>query len=669
MNRPLRSAPKLLLAAAALAVSASALLAQPAAEAVLFTVDGTPVSVGEFDYIYAKTNGDTADYSRASLEEYLDLYRRFKLKVAKARDMGLDTVPALNQELAGYRRQLADSYLVDEEVTEPLARQLWERKQEDVRVLHIAVDLPPAGQDTSVAYAAIAAARDRVTAGEMWARVAKEVSSDPSAKRNGGEVGYVTAPLPDGLYALENAVYATPVGKTSPIVRSDRAYHIIQVLDRRPARGEVEAAHIFLRKPKGDEAGQAAVRARIDSIYAALEAGGDFEALAQALSEDSRSAQRGGYVGFFGINRYALPLEDAAFGIVEDGAYAEPVETAVGYHIVKRIGRRDAGEWDAVRPELMQRVKRMPRFQAGRAAMVGRLQDAYGFAENVPAVNRYIASLPDTFLNYRWRPGPVDEVTLFAFGDGDPEGIVKLSDFTEFLRRNASRRIRMEGQMSVPDAARSLYDDFKKDQTLVYAERRLDTDNPAFYNLMREYREGILLFEATKQNVWDRAGLDTVGLEAFFAEHRDDYRWKRRVALDIYSIPLENKDTGLYLDVLKYAKKHTPEEVLAKFNVDGVEMVEHHERIVERGSDPGIDRMSWKPGTNTPPETDTRRRKYRVGVVREVLEPTRKELSEARGYVIADYQDELERRWVAELEREYDVEINREAFDALVRVP
>ena len=645
-------------------MAAATAFAQGDQQQTLFTVDGTPVSVEEFDYIYAKTNGDSADYSRASLREYLELYERFKLKVAKARDMGLDTVPALQQELAGYRRQLADSYLVDQEVTEPMARELWDRKQTDVDVLHIAVDLPKNGADTMASYAIIEDARRRVLAGETWGKVAREVSTDPSAKRNGGEVGFVTAPLPEGLYALENAVYNTELGKVSDIVRSDRAYHIVKVVDRRPARGEVEAAHIFLRKPKDGSDDAGAVKARIDSIYAALRAGADFEALATALSDDSRSAPRGGYIGFFGINRYERSLEDAAFGIEQDGAYSEPVETRVGWHVVKRISRRRVADYEDSRGELMARVKRLPRFQFGRRRMVRRLHREYDFRENEAVLDGYVATLPDSFLNYRWRPGPVDDAVLFSF-NGD-ERRVKLSDFTDYLRRNASKRIRMEGVAEVPQAARRLYDDFVLDQTFVYAETRLDKDNPAFYNLMREYQEGILLFEATKQNVWDKAGQDTTGLQAFFEANRGDYRWKDRVVLDVYTIDIADQDE-LYQPLVKFVKKNGAQAVLARFNADDSTAVRHHTRTVERGTEPTVDKVKWKPGTNMAPQIDKRTKEIRIGVVREVIPAGAKELSEARGYVIADYQDELERRWVKELENTYEVSLNDAAFEALVR--
>ncbi len=644
------------------AATASIAIAQTGDE-ILFSVDGNPVGVSEFDYIYSKTNGDTATYSRESLQEYLDLYVKFKLKVAKARDMGLDTVPALMQELAGYRRQLSDSYLVDQEVTEPMARELYDRMQEDVNVLHIAVDLPKKpGMDTISAYKKASLARERVASGVMWGKVARDFSTDPSAPRNGGEVGYITAPLPPGLYTLENAIYETKPGDLSGIVRSEKAYHIIKVIDRRKARGEVEAAHIFIRKPK--EGDGSIAKARIDSIYKALNAGADFDVLAKSLSQDTKSAPRNGYIGFFGINRYERSFEDAAFGIDTDGAYSAPIETRVGWHIIKRVSKRSTSDWNTAKVELVTRIKRLPRYEVGRKQMVKRLKVEYKFKENTVLLDKYIQSLPDSFMNYRWKPGPVDQATLFSFHGDDRE--VKLSDFTDYLRRNASKRIRMEGIASVEQAARSLYQDFVVDQTFVYAESRLDKDNPDFHNLMREYQEGILLFEATKKNVWDRAGQDTTGLEKFFAQNRSKYTWKERAVLDVYSMPLDKEDV-YYPQIAKMAKKSTPEEILAKFNTGDKEIITHHTRTVERGREPSIDRIKWKQGSHTLPEEDLKRKVARIGVIKEVKAPTEKKLSEARGYVIADYQDQLEREWVAELEKAYKVKMNKPTFESLVR--
>jgi len=224
----------------------------------------------------------------------------------------------------------------------------------------------------------------------------------------------------------------------------------------------------------------------------------------------------------------------------------------------------------------------------------------------------------------------------------------------------------MEEAVPVPVAARRLYESFLIDETFKYAEKRLDTDNPAFYNLMREYEEGILLFEATKQTVWDRAGQDTTGLKTFFEAHRDDYRWDERVVLDVYTIDFDQEEK-LLKPLSKFARKNSPEEVLAEFNTDDKKVVRHHERTVQRGREPMIDAIDWKPGKLTSPERDQVKKVIRLGVVQRAIAPQRKELKEARGYVIADYQDELEKRWVDDLAKTYEIEMNDSAFEAMIR--
>ena len=215
---------------------------------VLFTIDGQPVPASEFSYIYAKNNRDDADFSEASLREYLDLYTKFKLKVREAYAMGLDTVSTLQAELAGYRKQLADSYLTDKEITDRLVDEAYKRMQEDVQVAHILVKTNPnVATDTLAAYGKIQAIYKRLQAGESWDEVVRKSSEDNTTKDAGGDLGYVTALLPSGFYAFETAAYETPVGKYSAPVRTNIGYHIIKVVNKRPARGELDIAHILLR--------------------------------------------------------------------------------------------------------------------------------------------------------------------------------------------------------------------------------------------------------------------------------------------------------------------------------------------------------------------------------------------------------------------------------------
>ncbi len=633
-----------------------------AEDPVLFTVADDPVRVNEFTYIYSKTNGEKADFSRASLEEYLDLYIKFKLKVRKARDMQLDTIPALKKELAKYRKQLADSYLVNKKVMQGLLEEAYERKKQDVALRHILfkVDAQAGPEKEAEALAKAEEAYREITQGKAdFEAVAEARSEDPSSKSKGGSIGFQTALFPPGFYALETAAYTLPAGKVSEPIRTRAGYHLVQVDERRPARGEIEVAHILIRHDK--EAPDRA-KARIDSLYEGLENGARFEVLAREYSEDRRTAAQSGYLGFFGINRYQSSFEEAAFAIPSDGAYCRPVRTDAGWHIIKRISRRGIQPLSVVQSRLETQIRRDPRFEEAVDAMVADIQEQVGLVEYPEVLETFKGTLNDTFLTFRWQtPDPPSQKTLFELGSRK----VSLGAFTDYLGKITRDRIRKKSVMEVEEAADFFYREFLKDEILRYEESKLEEKYPDFKNLMREYDEGILLFEATKMLVWDKAAEDSTGLANFFEAHREDYRWDKRARITEYQ--LANEARNRLPELLKYAAEREPEEVLAAFNSEDKIVLMMDQRIVEKGKGNMPKNLQWVPGAMSPPENLSQVRKQRFYKVEEVMDPRPKTLDEARGYVIADYQDHLEAEWVEQLREEYPVEVNQKTLESIVK--
>jgi len=630
---------------------------------VLFTVNGVPVTVSEFTYIYTKTNGPRATFSRASLEEYLDLYQRFKLKVQKARDMKLDTIPSLKEELEGYRRQLADSYLIDKEVTERLVEEVYKHSQQDVNISHILVSIAGDGKDTLNAFKRITEAKSMLMMGEVFDSIAVRYSDDKSAKSNFGHVGYVTAIFPKGLYKLEQAAYSAPIGQVVGPLRTVAGYHLLLVHDRRPARGEVECAHILIRKPM--QTGMARdAKGRIDSIYQALQTGANFEELAKTLSEDRQSAGKGGYIGVFGINRYERSFEDAAFQIEKEGAWSKPFETTAGWHIIKLISKRPIGAYNTAKAGLMTKVKNDDRFEEAKQTMIEKVKKESDFKEFNTTLENFTDTLTESILSYKWKaPQPLPQSLLFAFG---AKHKATLGDFMDYLERSSRKRIRMANQFTPKEAVMSLYKDFVNEQTLKFEEQQLDVKYPEFKALMREYEEGILLFEATKMVVWDKAGQDTTGLEAFFKTIDGKYTWEERGVLSVYS--LKSLDKDLLDKVQKFAAKNKPDDVLKKFNTDPANpILVRSERTVEKGRSKLVENIPWQAGSLATPEINERDQTQNFVKIEEILPPANKTLEEARGYVIADYQDFLEKQWVNQLRQQYPIKVNEEVFRSLIK--
>ncbi len=632
---------------------------------VLFTVNGHPVRVSEFVYIYEKSNGDKADYSRKSLDEYLRLYKKFKLKVERARELRLDTIRALQQELEGYRRQLADSYLIDREVTEKLVREVYDRKKQDVDISHILIKIAPnAGEEAEKqAYERALQARKELLEGKSFSEVARRYSEDKSVARNEGHIGYVTAMFPKGLYQLETAAYHLPKGEVSEPIRTSMGYHILVVHDRRPARGEIEAAHILIRKPK--EGDKKNAKATIDSIYQLLLQGASFEELAKQLSEDKLSASRGGYIGFFGINRYEKSFEDAAFALEKDGDFSAPFETAVGWHIVKRISKRNLGPYADERARILKAIKKDPRFEEAQDALIKKIKKEANFKEFNTTLSHFADTLSEDFLSYKWKaPKEKSNEPLFSLGD---DFLVTLGDFTDFLGKSTRERIRMGRSVSVKEGVQRLYEEFVKRKVLEYEERHLADKYPDFRHLMREYEEGILLFEVTKREVWDVAPKDTAGLMAYYETIKGRYRWKERAVTSVYIIH-NIEDPKLLKKIRKYIAKKPPEKVLAKFNTDPDNpLIERGEKIIEKGKNRVLNTVAWKVGAMTEPEINKKEGTAAFYKIEQILPEQPKTLDESRGFVIADYQDYLERKWVKQLEEKFPVKVNQKVFESLIK--
>ncbi len=642
-----------------------ALVAQNgASDPVLFTVSGTPVNVSEFNYIYTKTNGDKATFSKESLEEYLDLYVKFKLKVQRAKDMKLDTIPSLMQELAGYRRQLADSYLIDREVTEKLTEEVYERSKQDVDISHILISCTEAAspEDTLAAYNKALAAKKRIEDGTSFDKVAREYSNDKSVEKNGGRIGYVTVLFPNGYYALESAAYSLSVGGLHGPIRSAAGYHILQIHDRRPARGEMEVAHILVRNDKAGDMVKA--RTKIDSIHKMLESGDQWEKVAREHSHDKLTASKGGYIGFFGINRYERAFEDAAHSIETDGGYSKPVATSVGWHIIRRHKKKGLEPYNIAKAGLQAKIKKNNRFEMAKEAMVERIKTSAQFMEFKPTYKIFVDSLKDDFLTYKWKaPAEKSPEVLFSFGN---ELKITVSDFADYLQRASRKRIRMASKATISEAVEELYLDYVSESALKYEERQLDKKYPEFKALMREYEEGILLFEATKILVWDKASQDTTGLEAFYEKNKEKYQWKERAVVNQYYL----KDGAKHLidQIREMAKNNDAEKVLAHFNADEKnKILSARERTYEKGRNKILDAIKWEVGGMTPTEIAKRDKALNFMKIEKLLEPGQKTLKDARGYVVADYQDHLEKAWIKELRANYKVDINQETFNSLVK--
>ncbi|MFN0175173.1 MAG: peptidylprolyl isomerase [Saprospiraceae bacterium] len=654
---------KNLIATAAMLLLACPAFAQP--DATLFSVKGNPVTASEFKYIYSKTNQDKADFSEKSLREYLELYTNFKLKVQKARDMRLDTIASLNSELEGYKKQLAKSYLEDKEVTEKLIREAYDRMLTDVDVSHILVncDRTRPATDTLRAFNRAMDWLKMITKGVSFDKMAYDSSEDKSAKENRGNLGFITAMLPDGYYDVEKAIYAAKVGDVFGPVRSNNGYHLLRVNATRPARGEIEVNQILIRKVESAEK-NTLKKMRADSAYNELVAGGKWDAICQKYSEDKTTAAKSGYIGFFGINRYQKVFEDAAFSLEKDGDYTKLVETTLGWHIIQRKSLRPIAAYDQLKRGLSERIKRDSRSETAKQSIIGRIKKDGGFSEDRKVLAAWTSKQVDSvFHTFKWKPDPSKpQDVLFYYGQ---DKRYTVADFEDFCQRAGRDRMRGAGY-PVVETINKLYKTWTDETAMSFEETQLERKYPEFKSLMREYEEGILLFEALKQNVWDRANSDTIGLQAYFdKELKMKYKWDERARVSIYT--LKTDDPKVLEKVRTLATKKPAADVIKKFNKKGKpEVLTVMEKLYEKGKNKELGGL-WKSGDMTVAKTDTTTKTASFYKIEQIVPPTPKALSEARGYAVADYQDFLEKKWIQDLRKEYPVVLDEAVLKTLVK--
>jgi peptidyl-prolyl cis-trans isomerase SurA len=636
----------------------------PKAEAekdlILLTVGGDPVSKAEFEAIYHKNNTKETDQSRKALEEYMDLFVNFKLKVKAAKVAGKDTVKAFQNELKGYRRQLAQPYLTDKQVNEKLVEEAYNRMKKDIRASHILVSVAADAlpKDTLAAYNKIISFRNRIIKGEDFESLATKVSEDPSAKQNGGDLGYFSSMMM--VYPFENAAYNTPVGQISMPVRTRFGYHILKITDVRDAQGQVRAAHIMVKVPENaNDTTVATLEKKIREIYNRVKAGEDFATLASQFSDDRTSGKNGGQLPWFGTGKMVPEFEKVAFSLKNENDISEPFRSAYGWHIVKLLEKKGMPSFDESKAELKQKISKDSRSEVSRDAVISRIKTESSFNEDVKALDQFVSKVDTSYLSGRWNSEVASTMKKPLFTLGNEQ--TTQYDFAVFLEQNQSKQ---PNSANVESLVRKAYDYFKDEKIIAYEDARLESKYPEFRLLMQEYRDGILLFEITDENVWSKALKDTAGLEVFYENNKTNYMWGERVNVMIYKCADAKTAKATRKLVEKKEKKgFTTDDILAKINKTSQLNLATDSGIFSKGDNELVDKINWKKGISDDMVNEDGTVVF-IEVI-DVIQPTPKTLLEARGLITADYQSYLEKEWVAKLKKMYKVEINQDVFNSI----
>lgn len=626
------------------------------------------VTRGEFEYVYQKNNGGwekVKEHTVAQYQEYLDLYINFKRKVMEAQKMGLADTPEFKSEFEGYRKQLAQPYLVEKSVQENLIREAYDRSKTLVEASHVLIncgaDADPA--DTLKAYNKAMDLRASILKGEKtFEEVAKTSSDDPSAKDNAGYLGYFTAF--DMVYPFESGAFNTPIGDVSTPVRSGYGYHLIKVKDKVQSTGKKTAAHIMIRVGKtGSAKNDEQAKAKLEEIVKKLEKGDGWDELVLAYSDDGTTKNKGGSLG----NGRLIPEMENLKMKLGDGEISEPFQTNFGWHLLKVVKVEPLKTFEEAKPELKSRISRDARSFLSREKLIERVKKEYGYTENKETVSQ----LNDIAKNYLpeyskgfWKPtdsvlGNVKTMELYSIGDKDKKQSGTVADYIKFIGSNRKGY----DNASVQQVTRKNMEAYIEAEMLRYEEQRLPEKYPEYRELLKEYRDGILLFTLTEDKVWRKAVDDTTGLQNYYNSNKDKFQAAERirVAEFISESPAAIEQIGRLL-----AKGHNENYIDSTLNADNPLTVRTREQTYEKGkAKEEAELFSKSVGSYT--GSMSYGKAQRVLLLKEHLPAGIKPFEDARAEAITLYQNYLEAEWLAELEGKYPVKVNEDVLNKLFK--
>jgi len=626
--------------------------AQKPDEKILMTVAGRDVEAGEFTRMYNKSLDPAY---KTDLNDYLEQFIAFKLKVADAIEQGYDTTKAYREELNGYRNQLAQSYLTDPDIKEKLLRKAYQRSLSEVNASHILVSCTPdaSPEDTLKAYKKAIDIRERIIRGEAFEQVAKATSDDKSVLINSGNLGYFS--VFQMITPFEEAAYTLKPGTISMPVRTPYGYHIIKVSDRRPSKGKIRVAHIMKAAPPGsDEKTIQKAEKEINNIYAQLKNGESFSKLAAEYSDHKESAANGGEMNWFGAGEIISDFSEAAFSIKDTGEYTKPVRSVYGFHIIKLLDKKAPGSYEESKSFLESKLNQSNLISLGKKSFIDRLKKEYNFRTN-PSIRTWFINNTDTLIiqgNSKYVQRNIPSGNIYSFASQH----LSAKDFASYLEKRGNMIITKNPEYYIDTSLESI----ASDGIMKYENSVLEQKYPDFRYLMNEFHDGILLFDISSKNVWNKVQEDSAGLLKYYEAHKNDFLSRKSIEAKIYTLMESGGAKRLKAAYTKYSRKSgTDTRLLAKFNLKGDTLLNITEGKWTAGDDADIDRIEWTQGLHSL----TKNGFPSVINIMKVNEPVPLPLNEVQADMISGYQDWLTEEWIKQLKKKYTVKIDNQVFD------
>lgn len=620
-----------------------------AKEPTVMTVNGRNVPLSEFEYLYLKNQAQT---QLQPLDEYVDIFKLYKLKVADALNLGLDTTQTFRDEYAQYRNELAAPYMTDSAYLQNFVNEAYDFYTYQVNPSHIMMMKTTDDLENRASVNRLDSIRRLIIANKAdFTTMARQFSQDRGSSSMGGELGWTNNP--NYPYAFLKTIYTLPQGEVSEVVESPMAYHLIMVNGKRKHSGYLSAAHIMLRFNPSDTTAnyEQHLKNRIDSIYNVIAANPEkYEEMAVRYSDDKGSGMKGGKLDPFPMGAYPQPFDSVAFSL-SDNQISRPIRTPYGWHIIKRFGMRPLETRSQMNDQLTAIVTNPRDIRAELLAnrQLENLGKEFGLKpvkKSLNIIDTYIATNGIDSLFLPKMQKTLGKSPLYTYKGGN----LTIADMQQQLQN----LVNLDPQFASEEFHRRANTALRhKLQPL--KELALEENNPEYRNLLHEFRDGSLLYEAGKIRVWDKAATDTVGLRQYFESHRGDYTWQQP-RVKGYFIQVTS-DSVMQL-VKQRIKELKPEQYIPVLRKEFDKQLQIDRVLAQKGLSPMIDYLAFDGDQST--STSVYYPVFFMADMKILNAP--EEMADVRGLVITDYQNYLMQQWEDNLKEQYPVVVNEKVL-------
>lgn len=691
---------------AAMALSALMLpaISQAQQDPVIFEINGQKILKSEFMHEFLRSQGKSEKDAptpctyekRQALEEYVNLFVNYRAKLADAYALRFDTISALNQELKQYRDELAAPYLIDSATMENILKEAYERNHYAVHAAHILIKVGAGASaaDTLKAYNKAMSYYERAIKGEDFYKLAQESANEQNPPMPGdqrrinpqeGDLGCFT--VFDMVYPFENAAYSIAPGTVGKPIRTRFGYHVVKVFDRVPYYGRVNISHIWVNEKNNP----ARAEARINLAYEGLKSGESFANMARQHSDDHNANQHGGQLGELALNQmppdYVVEISKG----LKAGEYSKPFQTQYGWHIIKIDSKEEIPSYEDMVPMYKQKLSRDQRSKNPKAIYAANAKQRYEFVDytrefvknkkgkatktTMASLDQLKALMTDSVFYKRWEFDEkqiTDMRPIMKLGDKE----FTLADLGSYIASHQDKESKYDLGMYVEYK----YQAFADEKAIAYADAHLEEENPDFADLIKEYRHGMMIFSYNEQLIWGKAIQDSVGYLTYYEnasktkslDNPEDapFFWNLRARTKVISI----SDTAANLLPAAKALKAVNKSIKKGWTSQKLEselnkMMANKAnctielKVLEQGKQKLLKDDEWKEDIFL--HTNDADKGYTILVVEKLMEPELKSATEARGYYMNEFQNDIEQKLTDALRKKYNVKIHQDVIDGI----